>query len=223
MTVFRIISSMALLILVGAVAFDLKRGLRSWKAVMEFLSGEMKNSVLVWQKRRVLRSGRTIAIVRKMVYAFAVLCFLILAVTGFAPILFSGDHPTGILLVIHVTVAPFFALSLAAAALLWAHSLRFDEEDWRVVRDLGELGLQEKTIRFASKVGFWLILLLSLPLMLTVILELFPLFGTEGEAFLIRLHGYSALFLMLVALAHIYSTIAYAKQSTEHFVKERRS
>ena len=220
MTIFRIISSAALLILFGAVAFDLRSRLRSWKAVSEFLRGAMKNFVLVWQERRVLGSGRTIAIVRKMVYAFAVLCFFVLAGTGFAPILFSGDHLTGILLVIHVTVAPLFALSLSAAALLWAHSLRFDEEDWRVVRHLGDPGLREKTVRFASKVGFWLILLLSLPLMLTVILELFPLFGTEGVAILIQLHGYSALFLMLVALAHLYITIAYAHQSTNHFVKE---
>jgi len=220
MTIFRIISSAALLILFGAVAFDLRSRLRSWKAVSDFLRGAMKNFVLVWQERRVLRSGRTIAIVRKMVYAFAVLCFLLLAVTGFAQILFSGDHPSGILLVIHVTVAPFFALSLAAAALLWAHSLRFDEEDWRVVRHLGDPGLREKTVRFASKVGFWLILLLSLPLMLTVILELFPLFGTEGVAFLIQLHGYSALVLMLVALAQLYLTITYAQQPTDHFEKE---
>jgi cytochrome b subunit of formate dehydrogenase len=212
MTIFRIISIIALLILVGAVAFDLKRRLRSWKAVMEFLRGEMKNFVLVRREKTVLRSGRTIAMVRKMVYAVAVLCFFILAGTGFAPILFAGDHLTGILLVIHVTVAPLFALSLSAAALLWAHSQRFNEDDWRVVRHLGDSGLREKTIRFATKVGFWLILLLSLPLMLTVILELFPLFGTEGEAFLIRLHGYSALSLMLVALGHIYlTTLRYAK------------
>jgi hypothetical protein len=220
MTIFRIISGIALLILIGAVAFDLKRRLGSWKAVTGFLRGEMKNSTLVWQERRLLRSSHAIAVARKMVYTFAVLCFLLLAVTGFVQILFSGDHPSGILLVIHVTVAPFFALSLAAAALLWAHSLRFDMEDWRVVRHLGHPGLREETIRFASKVGFWLILLLSLPLMLTVILELFPLFGTEGEAFLIRLHGYSALFLMLVALSHLYLTIAYAQYPTDHFVKE---
>ena len=220
MTIFRIISGMALLILVGAFAFDLKRRLRSWKAVAGFLRGEMKYFSLVSRQRAVLSSGRTIAIVRKMVYAFAVFCFFILAGTGFAPILFSGEHLAGILLVIHVTVAPFFALSLSAAALLWAHSLRFDQEDWRVVRHLGDPGLREKRVRSASKVGFWLILLLSLPLMLTVILELFPLFGTEGEAFLIRLHGYSALLLMLVALSHLYLTIAYAQHPTDHFVKE---
>jgi cytochrome b subunit of formate dehydrogenase len=212
MTIFRIISILTLLILFGAASFDLKRRFRTWNAVMEFLRGEIQKFILVWQVRTALRSGRAIAIVRTMVYALVVLCFFILAGTGFAPILFSGGHLTGILLVIHVTVAPLFALSLSAAALLWAHSLRFDEDDWRVVRHLGDPGLRDKTIRFASKVGFWLILLLSLPLMLTVILELFPLFGTEGEAFLIRLHGYSALSLMLVALGHIYlTTLRYPK------------
>jgi hypothetical protein len=220
MTIFRIISGIALLILIVAVAFDLKRRLGNWKAVTEFLRGEMKNFALVWKEKELFRSGLTIAVVRKMVYMVTVLSFLLLAVTGFAQILFSGDHLSGILLVIHVTVAPFFALSLAATAVLWAHSQRFDMDDWRAVRHLGRPGLRKETIRFALKAGFWLILLLSLPLMLTVILELFPLFGTEGEAFLIRLHGYSALFLMLVALSHLYLTIAYAQHQTDHFVKE---
>jgi hypothetical protein len=38
----------------------------------------------------------------------------------------------------------------------------------------------------------------------TVILEVFPVFGTEGEEVLIRLHGYSGLLLVLNALAHSY-------------------
>ena len=220
MTIFRIISSIALLILIGALAFDFRRRSTSWKAVMGFLFDAMKNIAIVRRERTVVRAGRTIANIRRMVYASVVFCFFVLAGTGFAPILLSGDHLTGILLVIHVTVAPLFALSLSAAALLWAQTLRFDGEDWRVVRHLGDPGLREKTVRFASKVGFWLILLLSLPLMLTIILELFPLFGTEGVAILIQLHGYSALFLMLATLAHLYITCAYAQQSTDHFVKE---
>jgi cytochrome b subunit of formate dehydrogenase len=219
MTIFRIISGTALLIFIGAVAFDLKRRRGSWNAAMEYLRGGIKSAARIRQERRLVKSGHTITVVRTIVYLIAVLSFLLLALTGFAPILFAGNHPTGILLLIHVTVAPVFALALAAASLLWAHSLRFDNEDWRVVRN-GHRGLREESIRFALKAGFWLILLLSLPLMLTVILGLFPLFGTEGETFLIQLHGYSALFLMLVALFHLYLTITYAQQPSDQFVKE---
>jgi cytochrome b subunit of formate dehydrogenase len=206
MTIFRIISALALLILLGAITFDLKLRLKEWKSVRMFLSDQMRNLILVAKEKKGLDTGTTAARIRSIVYASTLLCFLLLAVTGFVPILFVGDHLTGILLVIHVTVAPFFALSLSALGLLWAHALRFDGEEWRILHDIGKAGIGEETIRFASKMAFWLTLLLSLPLMLTVILELFPLFGTEGEEFLIRLHGYSALCLMLVAVTHLYCT-----------------
>ena len=206
MTIFRIISALALLILLGAITFDLKLRLKEWKSVRMFLSDQMRNLVLVAKEKKGLDTGTTAARIRSIVYASTLLCFLLLAVTGFVPILFVGDHLTGILLVIHVTVAPLFALSLSALGLLWAHALRFDREDWRILHGVGKAGIGKETIRFASKMAFWLTLLLSLPLMLTVILELFPLFGTEGEEFLIRLHGYSALCLMLVAVTHLYCT-----------------
>ena len=76
-------------------------------------------------------------------------------------------------------------------------------------------------VRFALKVGFWMVLLLSLPLMLTVILGLFPLFGTDGESLLIRLHGYSALLLLITALGELYVIITYVEHTTKQTFKEQ--
>ena len=75
-------------------------------------------------------------------------------------------------------------------------------------------------MRFGIKVGFWAILVLSLPLMGTIILELFPIVGTEGEALLTRAHGYSALALLVAAVLEIYLTIAYVQRFTDHPSKE---
>jgi len=69
---------------------------------------------------------------------------------------------------------------------------------------------------FALKAGFWIILWLSLPLLLSIILGLFPFFGTEGEALLIRLHGYSGLLFLIAALAEVYLIIAYITARKEN-------
>jgi hypothetical protein len=60
-----------------------------------------------------------------------------------------------------------------------------------------------------------MVLVLSLPLMGTIILGLFPLFGTEGGMFLIRAHGYSAILLLVAALVEIHLTIVYVQRTTE--------
>ncbi len=148
---------------------------------------------------------------RRITYLFAGAFLILLALSGFIPVLITGAHVSGMLLVLHVTIAPLFALSLCALALLWAHRLRFDRSDLQVVLDIRNHATPpgEPLIRFMLKCGFWAILVLSLPLMLTIILSLFPIFGTEGEAMLIRLHGYSALLLVLAAVAEIHLTFVF--------------
>ncbi len=215
MTEFRAISALVLLILLATIAYDLKTLLKTWDAVYKFLADQVRLAFSSWRGMREKKAGRTFSLLRSLVYSLNALLFVLLAVTGFLPVLFLGDHLTGIMLVIHVTVAPLFALSLAGLALLWAHRLRFDESDWQFLVGYRKQRSRNKEalVRFALKTGFWLVLVFSLPLILTVILELFPLFGTEGEEFLIRSHGYSALLLTLVALIGIYLSIAYTKHT----------
>jgi hypothetical protein len=57
----------------------------------------------------------------------------------------------------------------------------------------------------------------------TIILGLFPLFGTEGEIFLTRAHGYSAILLLVAALVEIHLTIVYVQRTTEQPSEERTS
>ena len=210
MPVFRIIAGLSIVALIAGMAYDLRRRMKSWKAAGDFLRRQF------WNSRHGSGTGGGLARVRRTVAIVSSGLFLILALTGFLPVLFLGIHLSGMLLVIHVTVAPLFAISLSALALLWAHRLRFDESDWQIA--LGSRGWKshgsDALLRFALKVGFWLILPLSLPLMLTVILSLFPLFGTGGESLLIRLHGYSALLLMMSALGELYLIIAYIEHTT---------
>jgi hypothetical protein len=54
----------------------------------------------------------------------------------------------------------------------------------------------------------------------SIILGLFPLFGTEGQEALIRSHGYSALLLLVAAVVVIHLTIAYLQNTSEQPSKE---
>ena len=217
MSVFRLIAILLIAALIAGIGYDLRRRMKSWKAAGDFLIRQIGDS---WHGR-----GNTGGLprVRRIVTIVSAGLFLILALTGFLPVVFLGIHLSGVLLVIHVTVAPLFAISLSALALLWAHRLRFDESDWQIALSTGrwESRRKEALVRFALKVGFWLVLLLSLPLLLTVILSLFPLFGTGGETLLIRLHGYSALLLMITALGELYLIIAHMEHTMEQPLKEK--
>lgn len=220
MTVFRIISSLVIAALLGAVAFDLRRREKTWTAVWKFLRHGNSHT----RSPLGMEPGPWRERLRRITYAASGAFFLFLAVTGFLPVLFWGGHLSGILLVIHVTLAPFFALSLSALALVWVHQLRFDEADWRTAQGLGrgKSPGEEALLTVALKAGFWMILLLSLPLMLTIILGLFPIFGTDGEALLIRLHGYSALLLLLASLGEIYLSIAYIDRNILRSTRRER-
>jgi len=217
MTAFRIIAGVVIAALLAGFGYDLRRRMKSWKGAGEFLSRQFRD----------IRHGRgnagALSRARRIVTIVSVGLLLILALTGFLPVVFLGIHLTGVLLVIHVTAAPLFAIALSALALLWAHRLRFDGSDLQIA--LGSLKRESQgkdpLVRFALKAGFWLILTLSLPLMLTVVLGLFPLFGTGGESMLIRLHGYSALLLLVGALCELYLIGAYMEQTTEQPLKEQ--
>ncbi|HEX7572301.1 MAG TPA: hypothetical protein VF514_04355 [Bacteroidota bacterium] len=217
MTVFRIIAGLVILALIVGIGYDIRRRMKSWKAAGDFLLRQFRDF------RHGRRNAGGLSRVRRIITIVSSGLFLILALTGFLPVIFLGIHLSGVLLVIHVTVAPLFAVSLSALALLWAHRLRFDESDWQIALGSGrwESSRKDALIRLALKVGFWIVLSLSLPLMLTVILGLFPLFGTEGEALLIRLHGYSALLLMMSALGELSLMVAYVEHSTEQPLKEQ--
>ena len=154
-------------------------------------------------------------ILRKLVYFVALLCFVALAINGFYPSLILGKPISGYWLMLQVTAGGVFAGCLAVLAVMWAHRCRFDKSDWQQVRRLirrkiGEssnLGQKPLGSALFAKICFWLIILLALPLILSIVLSMFTLFGTDGQEFLLQLHRYSALLLVLVAIVHTYLII----------------
>lgn len=152
-----------------------------------------------------------INVLRILVYLVALVCFVVLVITGFYPVLVQGEHLSGYLLMVHATFAPVFAGCLAVLALMWADNCRFDKGDWPWLQKLlhGEAAAKPAgaKCRLGQKICFWLIVLLALPVILSIVLGMFPLFGTEGQEFLLNLHRYSTLLLAAAAILHTYLII----------------
>jgi len=152
-----------------------------------------------------------IGIVRKLVYLFALLCFVVLAVTGFFPRLVLDKTIYGYWLMIHATFAPVFAVCLGILAVMWADNCRFDKNYCPWLQKLLEREplnpIVGGKLELAQKIFFWLIIFLALPLILSIVLSMFSFFGTDAQGLLLNLHRYIALVLALSIIVHIYLLI----------------
>jgi hypothetical protein len=134
----------------------------------------------------------------------------VLFLTGFGPAV-MGLRLSGYLLMIHVTFGPVLAVSLAFLVLVRAKThvpVRANAAPILALLRLpvqpplapGELGL-------VAKGCFWALAVLALPLTLSIVLSMFPLFGTEGQKWMAEVHRYCALAFSLSALMYGYIAI----------------
>jgi cytochrome b subunit of formate dehydrogenase len=153
--------------------------------------------------------------IRKLVYLFALFSFIILAITGFYPTLIKGEHISGWLIMIHATFAPVLAVCLAVIAVMWAGKCRLNNKDWPWFSRLVEQATLVRTQNdeadnnkgLLQKIGFWLIVLLSLPLILSITLSMLPYFGTDWQEIFLFIHRYTALVFAIVVLIHTHLII----------------
>ena len=170
---------------------------------------------LVRTKQRLRRQGilGILDILKKLVCLLTLLCFVVLAVTGFYPSLILGKGLSGYLMMLHVTAAPVFAGCLAFLTLMWAYHCCFNENDWQQLqhflrRETASKKLPSERFRLGQKIAFWLIVLLALPVILSIVLSMFGLFGTDAQEFLLHLHRYSALLLVMAGVVFIYLALS---------------
>ncbi|MCK5565672.1 MAG: hypothetical protein KAJ07_10540 [Planctomycetes bacterium] len=135
-----------------------------------------------------------IEIVSILLYLALMAVFVLLLITGFVPRLISGHAPTGYMLMIHAGLAPVFACLTAAAALLWAHRSSFTSD---------EVTPPFNILQIALKKCFWAMLIISLPLMLSIVIGMFPIFGTSVQHCLIDIHRVCAMIFVLLAVLHM--------------------
>jgi cytochrome b subunit of formate dehydrogenase len=143
---------------------------------------------------------------KKLAYLVAGICFLALFLTGFGPRILWGAPLAGWALMIHATFAPVFAVCVAFLAASWAWQCCFSSADWNWVVRL--FTFRWKGLLADSDLGwkltFWAMIILFLPVSLSIVSSMFPIFGTHGQEVLFQIHRFGALVLSLVALIHIY-------------------
>ncbi len=162
-----------------------------------------------------------LGVFKKLVYLVALLCFVILAVNGFLTAVVLGRSISGYWIMLQTTAGAVFAVCVAVLAVMWACRHRFNESDWpglqrileriTLVKRAGEEPLNRSQADgvpgLGQKITFWLLVVLALPLILSMVSSMFPLFGTHWQELLLELHRYSALLFALVAIVHIYLVI----------------
>ena len=157
-----------------------------------------------------------VGVLRMLVYLGALLCLVVLGVTGFYPVLIRGEHISGYLVMVHATFAPVLAVCLAVMAVLWASNCRFSRGDWpwfdRLVQraTLSQSAGAERPARpgLWRKIFFWLTIFLALPLGLSIVLSMFPLFGTHVQELLLSMHRWTAYVFGPVAAIHALQVLA---------------
>ena len=156
-----------------------------------------------------------------LIYLATFLCFVVLAVTGFYPALFTGKPLSGYSLMLHATASPVLAVCLVALVLVTAQRNRFDRKDWDHLqshfswKSFDEHGTISSASVIWRKVFFWLMILLSLPVMLSIVLSMFPIFGTSGQKLLYHVHRYCTLLLVMSGILFGYLAIVTRMQRTE--------
>jgi len=126
----------------------------------------------------------------KLALLFGVLSFCVLGLTGFGPLLL-GTRLEGYLLMIHATFAPVFIACAAVIAVLGARRNVFSKKD----------------ARGGIKAGFWFLLVMTLPVTLTMVLSMLPLFGPAGQEFLFFAHRWCTLIFALAAIIELHILI----------------
>src|SRR5512146_1423162 len=89
----------------------------------------VQGGVHVFSLLLIEQRARIVGVLKKLAHLVSLICFLVLALTGFWPVLVRREHISGYLMMIHATFAPVFALCLAVLALTWAGENRFTAGD----------------------------------------------------------------------------------------------
>lgn len=193
--IFRVVS----ILLIAALLVHLFRKLKPYKItpkiVWQFTKDDFKeNLVVAWRNKSQSLFQRAKSITAHLCASL----FSILFITGFLPVVF-GYHMSGLFMMIHASTALLTSICLVAFIFLFSNSNQLSlEEIQNLVQHYNHNRILES--RVMLKVLYWKIIALILPAMLSIILMLYPLFGTDGLEFLADVHRWSVLLLTICVI-----------------------
>ncbi len=142
---------------------------------------------------------------KRVVLIVAVACLMVMFFTAFSGRLAADQLMTGYVLMVHVGTAPVFILCLLFLIVSWGYQCRLTDLEWRELLDrLQFKAVSAKGSLLLVKLTFWLAMLLSVPVSLSMLASMFTLFGTHSQEVLFNIHQYTSLALFSSAVIHIY-------------------
>jgi cytochrome b561 len=212
---FRIISLLGLVGITATIVWAIRSQLiqlAGTKQTLRQQSLDVANNLKQW---RSLSTPALLSAMKRFFYLATLGCMLVLALTGFLPVIIFGAAVSNFALMLHLLLAPLFAIGLMALALFWAQPHRFNKNDWASLqqwfRDQKSFASSENP-NVWQKICFWLSLLLAVPVIVSTVLMMYPFYGTAGQESLLRWHGYAGLLLLAIAVWHTYLVLADRKK-----------
>ena len=136
--------------------------------------------------RRPIATARMMR-VERLIFVTFFLAVILQALSSFGMIL-TGQPMHGWMLILHMSVAGLFAVTLTALALLWAEQSTFGRPP------------HDERFFAGEKIAFWLTVASGLVTILSAMLGMMTWFGTIGQLALLNVHRYAALVLLICAV-----------------------
>ena len=203
---FRLLSFLILLFLFCWIGYRIFIQDKNW--------GELSDKFIrIYQKFvetcKNLRAAKFSQIVENCVFPLLIICIVIMALTGFIPVIFLGKPMAGYLLVLHFAIAPLFALCLVVITLAWPYKHLFHKNDWLLLKNIVKSKQTDKVDfkkchALIQKLCYWFLIVLALPVIFSVLFSMYPLFGSIGQVFMLDLHRYSTLLMVLSMIGYFY-------------------
>ena len=146
--------------------------------------------------KRYLGFYKDLAVFKELVLLGGAVFFVLLFVTGFFMPLVMGEKTQGYLLMGHLIVAPVFIILIVVSVFLFANAHLPEQkgQEWGFAKGL-------------SKLLFWVLFVLAMPLFISILLSMLKLFGSEGQEFLLGVHRYCAIFFTVVFVSLMYVSL----------------
>ncbi len=194
---YRIILIVTFIVIFYLIVQGLKKNGLKIADIFDFFSKGFNNSLALFKGKN--RDKANTGAVRTLFMNITWALFLLMALSAMLPVMITGEHLEDIFLVIHVTIAPFFVISLMITVLLMIERNTFNLNDWNFIKDLFSGDKRQKAEGNATwlKILTWVFVIASVPAASSILASMYPIFGSEGQAVMLIVHQYSVLTLLL--------------------------
>ena len=201
---FNIILGVTVLLLVVNILRVAKKENIKFNSIVNNIKKDILSG-LALAKSINLKDNNTFSIAREFLFSMSIVLFFIMAVSGFLfPLLWQ--QMDGILLFTHVLIAPFFAVSVTLSVAFFANKLQFNSDDYKYL--FAKTKSVKHIIEFWKKFSFWLFAVAAILNLGSIVLAMYPALGTSGQNWLLNIHRYSALALLVFTINYV--TLKYA-------------